>query len=118
MSECKHYFGNLKDDDKIDNVKCDHCGMTYYQFMGREIGYWKKEVANLRAQVGVMRGALEGICRQADFTARAGGGKRRIATIPTGLNRQCNLERAIEKADYILSTMPPEGREQAKLQRD
>ncbi|MCM0759585.1 hypothetical protein M7775_13585 [Sporomusa sphaeroides DSM 2875] len=69
---------------------------------------------NLQAQVGVMRGALEGICRQADFTARAGGGKRRIATIPTGLNRQCNLEKAIEEADYVLFTTPEQDGERVR----
>lgn len=74
----------------------------------------KQDRDNLQAQVGVMRGALEGICRQADFTARASGGKRRIATIPTGLNRQCNLEKAIEEADYVLSTTPEQAGERVQ----
>lgn len=51
MSECKHYFSNLKDDYKIDNVKCDHCGMTYYQFLMQEILFWKKKESDLRAKL-------------------------------------------------------------------
>ena len=51
MSKCKHYFSNLKDDCKIDNVKCDHCGISYYQFLMLEIMYWKQENATLRQQI-------------------------------------------------------------------
>lgn len=43
MSECKHYFSNWTGNGKIDDVKCDNCGMTYYQFLLREIGIWQQE---------------------------------------------------------------------------
>ncbi len=60
MSEqCKHYFGNLNGDEKIDNVKCDHCGMTYYQFMSREISYWKQEYIELRTKQAIINNELK-----------------------------------------------------------
>jgi protein-arginine kinase activator protein McsA len=44
MGKCNHYFSNLQEDCKIDNVKCDNCGMTYYQFILQEIVNWKNKI--------------------------------------------------------------------------
>lgn len=59
--KCNHYFGNLRDDCKIDNVICDNCGMSYYQFLLKEISYWREDSRNARTELAELRENLQGI---------------------------------------------------------